>query len=267
VVISKSPPDFFKDKTMLTIADLQVRVGDEAILHGVTLSIMPGTVHAIMGPNGSGKSSLAYTILGHPKYQVVGGSLSFYDTHLVGMSPDARARLGIFLSFQHPLEIPGVSVMTFLKEAHHALTGQLVPMPEFRLCVQQVMERLQVDPAMMYRNLNDGFSGGERKQFEMVQLMLFKPKLAILDEIDSGLDIDALKRIAHGLHEVRRDNPTMSILLITHYQRILQYINPDEVHILCQGTIVQSGDYTLAHALEQRGYDVYRQKDATSANL
>jgi Fe-S cluster assembly ATP-binding protein len=245
---------------MLHINHLDVHIDEKKILHDIQLSIQPGSVHAIMGPNGSGKSSLAYTLIGHSLYSVAQGSIMLADQDITHLSPDKRARAGLFLSFQQPPAIPGVNVFTFLKEAHHAITGVALAVAEFRTRVEQCMAQLQINPALMHRNLNEGFSGGEKKQFEMLQLLLLQPKVAILDEIDSGLDIDALKAVAHGLQCARQENPQLVLILITHYQRILEYIIPDHVHILCDGRLVKSGDASLVTELERGGYHAYRQQ-------
>lgn len=247
---------------MVRINQLRVNVDEKQVLQDIQLHIEPGTVHALMGPNGSGKSSLAYTLIGHPNYTVIHGSIILADQDITHLSPDKRARAGLFLSFQQPPAIPGVNVLTFLKEAHHAVTGVAMAVAEFRALVEKRMSQLQINPALIYRNLHEGFSGGEKKQFEMLQLLLLQPKVAILDEIDSGLDIDALKAVAHGLQCARQENPQLSLILITHYQRILEYITPDYVHILCDGKLVKSGDATLVTELEMEGYRGYRQPHA-----
>jgi len=244
---------------MLYINQLDVKIDDKQVLHDIQLKIEPGSVRAIMGPNGSGKSSLAYTLIGHPMYAIVQGSISLAGQDITHISPDKRARAGLFLSFQQPPAIPGVNVFTFLKEAHYAITGVAMAIGEFRTLVEQRMAQLQINPALVHRNLNEGFSGGEKKQFEMLQLLLLQPKVAILDEIDSGLDIDALKAVAHGLHCARQENPQLILILITHYQRILDYIVPDYVHILCDGRLVKSGGASLVTELEAGGYHAYRQ--------
>ncbi len=247
---------------MLHINQLDVNIGEKKVLHDIQLSVEPGSVHAVMGPNGSGKSSLAYTLIGHPLYSVTQGSITLANQDITHISPDKRARTGLFLSFQQPPAIPGVNVFTFLKEAHHAITGVTMAITEFRALVEQRMGQLQINPALVHRNLNEGFSGGEKKQFEMLQLLLLQPKVAILDEIDSGLDIDALKAVAHGLQCARQENPHLILILITHYQRILEYIIPDHVHILCDGRLVKSGDASLVTELEAGGYHAYRQPHA-----
>lgn len=243
---------------MLHIKNLCVDVAEKHILRGINLSISPGTVHALMGPNGSGKSTLAYSLMGHPSYTIIDGSLYLYETDIGSLTPDKRARAGLFLSFQQPFSLPGVKAHTFLLEAYRAMTGLMISVPDFKTLLEEQMLRLSIDPAFAYRDVNDGFSGGEKKKFELLQLVLLKPKIAILDEIDSGLDIDALKVVAEGIAYARTQNPDISILLITHYQRILQYIAPDYVHIIDKGMVVASGNLDLVHALEQKGYDAYR---------
>ena len=248
---------------MFLIKNLSVSIDDQPIINDLNLQVAPGTIHAIMGPNGSGKSTLAYTLAGHPNYKIERGSIVFNNQNVTKLPPDKRAQAGLFLAFQHPCEIPGVTVSNFLKEAYAAITTTQISVEEFHQLLQKKMKLLNIDPSFAYRNLNDGFSGGEKKRLEMLQLLVLKPKLAILDEIDSGLDIDALKIVAQGLTQARRENPSMSVIIITHYQRILNYIKPDFVHILMNGNIVQSGDATLAHSLEQRGYQQFHGDQAT----
>jgi len=245
---------------MLRITDLSVSIHDQSILHHINLSIAPGSVHAIMGPNGSGKSTLAYALMGNPHYAVTSGSIQMDQIDITGFNASQRAQLGLFLSFQQPPAIPGVDVLTFLKESHYAVTKQPMDMPEFTELVLGYMQQLHIDESFIHRNLNDGFSGGQKKQFEMLQLLVLKPKMVILDEIDSGLDIDALQHVARGLRYAREQNPDISIMLITHYQRILHYIQPDMVHVLCDGVIVNSGGTHLVTELERKGYDGYRTK-------
>ena len=244
--------------TLLASNNLTVSINGTPILKDINLSIQRGTIHVIMGPNGSGKSTLAYTLMGHPNYTITNGSIVLGDEDITNLSPDKRAKRGLFLAFQQPQEIPGVSVITFLKEACHALKGTSFVTETFQAVVEQRTRQLQIDFTFLYRNLNDGFSGGEKKRFEMLQLLVLEPKLVVLDEIDSGLDIDALKIVAQGLTYAKKENPDLSILLITHYQRILDYITPDFVHVLCDGLLVASGGPELALSLEQKGYDDYR---------
>jgi len=240
------------------ISNLSVSIATQPILHGIDLELAPGSVHAIMGPNGSGKSTLAYALAGHPTYSLDEGAITIDGTDITNLRPDKRAQAGLFLAFQYPVAIPGVKVNTFLKEALFATTGKHMPIPEFNELLLNTMNQLQIDPAFAYRDLNDGFSGGEKKRLELLQMLILNPKIAVLDEIDSGLDIDALKIVAHGLELARAQNPQLRILLITHYQRILKYITPDFVHVLHDGRLVDSGDATLAHQLELKGYDGYR---------
>lgn len=242
---------------MISISNLCNTIHDTAILKGINLEIAPGSVHALMGPNGSGKSTLAYILMGHPAYEVTDGAISFNGTDITQLSPDKRAQLGIFLAFQQPLEIPGVTVTLFLKEAYQAVTGEHISPKDFQVILSARMEQLGIDPAFAYRNLNEGFSGGEKKRLEILQLLVLKPSFVVLDEIDSGLDVDALKIIAQGIKQAQRENPQLSILIITHYQRILDHIIPDFVHIMHDGVIVQSGDASLAHTVEQKGYDAF----------
>lgn len=241
------------------IANLSVSLPDRSVLQEINLTLNPGSLQVIMGPNGSGKSTLAYALAGHPHYKIDTGSITLNGLDITTLSPDARAKAGLFIAFQYPVTLPGVRVSTFLKEAHFACTGKLLAMPEFKALMMEAFERLQIDPSFADRNVNEGFSGGEKKRFELLQMLMLNPKVAILDEIDSGLDIDALKIVADGIAYARKQNPTMSILIITHYQRILQYITPDFVHVLCDGKLVASGDATLAQQLEFKGYDGYRQ--------
>lgn len=242
---------------MLKIENLQVTIatGQLQVIKEISLDMLPGSVHALMGKNGSGKSSLAYTLMGHPNY-IASGTVLLNGQNILNLSPDKRAKLGIFLAFQHPLELPGVTVFNFLKESYQAVTGALLSVSEFQKFLVAVMEQLNIDPSFANRSLNDGFSGGEKKRLELLQLLILKPKLAILDEIDSGLDISALKMVGTVLNKLKIDNPSMSLLIITHYQRILDYIHPDFVHIMEAGTIVQSGNAHLAKNIENKGYSV-----------
>lgn len=242
---------------MLEIEDLHVRVQDEGILKGLSLTVPAGEVHAIMGPNGAGKSTTSYTLAGRDGYTVTKGAIRFKGEDIVGLSPEERAAKGIFLAFQYPLEIPGVSTLTFLKTAVNAqarLRGQKeLDAVEFLRIVREMAKTLNVSEDMLKRPLNVGFSGGEKKRNEVLQMALLKPSLAVLDETDSGLDIDALKLVAEGVNSLRAAE--RSFLVITHYQRLLDYIVPDKVHILAGGRIVKSGDKTLALQLEEKGYD------------
>lgn len=243
---------------MLQINSLSVQIADKHVLHDINLTVMPGTVHALMGPNGSGKSSLAYSIMGHPSYVITNGSITMHNNNIQDLTPDKRARAGLFLSFQQPCILPGVKVHTFLLEIYRAVTGSLISIQEFKVMLETYMAQLSIDPSFAYRNMNDGFSGGEKKKSELLQLLLLKPSIAILDEIDSGLDIDALKVVTAAINQARACNPTMSVLIITHYQRMLNYITPDHVHVINNGRILTSGGPELVQALEHRGYHAYQ---------
>jgi len=241
---------------MLTIKNLHVRGGNREILRGVNLSINAGEVHAIMGPNGSGKSTLARVLAGHPEYEVTAGSVVYQGADLLAMDPETRAREGMFMAFQYPVEIPGVNNAYFLKAALNALRkhrGQEeLDAMEFMSLVRNRMQVLHIDETLLNRPVNEGFSGGEKKRNEIFQMAVLEPKLAILDETDSGLDIDALKVVAAGVNTMRR--PDNATLVVTHYQRLLNYIVPDFVHVLTDGRIVRSGGKELALELENRGY-------------
>jgi Fe-S cluster assembly ATP-binding protein len=244
----------------LEIRDLQVTVDTEAgakqILRGVDLTVRAGETHAIMGPNGSGKSTLAYSIAGHPKYTVTGGTVTLDGEDVLAMSVDERARAGLFLAMQYPVEVPGVSVSNFLRTAKTAIDGEA---PKLRTWVKDVntaLQQLDLDPTFGTRSVNEGFSGGEKKRHEIAQLELLNPKVAVLDETDSGLDIDALKVVAEGVNRFRRQEGK-GVLLITHYTRILRYIEPDYVHVFVAGRIAEQGGPELADALEAEGYDKY----------
>src|SRR5688572_14370135 len=245
----------------LEIRDLQVSVrlpeGDlKPILAGVTLTVRAGETHAIMGPNGSGKSTLAYSVARHPKYQVTGGAVLLDGEDVLAMSVDERARAGLFLAMQYPVEVPGVSVANFLRTAKTAIDGEAPKLRTWAGELRGAMQRLHMDPAFAQRNVNEGFSGGEKKRHEIVQLELLKPKVAILDETDSGLDIDALRVVSEGVNRVRETGET-GVLLITHYTRILRYIRPDFVHVFVGGRIVEEGGPELAASLEETGYERY----------
>jgi Fe-S cluster assembly ATP-binding protein len=240
---------------MLIIQNLSISVSQKNIVQDVNLAIKPGSVHALMGPNGSGKSTLAYTLMGYPTYEVAQGSLMLEGVSLNELSIDKRAKAGIFLAFQQPLEIPGVTVFNFLREAYHALGNPLLSISGFQELVYAKMALLQMDVAFAQRPVNAGFSGGEKKRLELLQLLVLKPKIAILDEIDSGLDVDALKIVAQGLQKAREDNPNLALLMITHYPRLFNYIKPDFVHVLSKGRLIKSGEAELAFAIEQRGYN------------
>ncbi|MQA06451.1 MAG: Fe-S cluster assembly ATPase SufC [Streptosporangiales bacterium] len=240
----------------LEIRDLHVSVEDEEILKGVNLTVRAGETHAIMGPNGSGKSTLAYSIAGHPKYTVTSGEVLLDGEDVLAMSVDERARAGLFLAMQYPVEVPGVSVSNFLRSSATALRGEA---PKLRTWVKEMrgaMEQLKFDPAFAERNVNEGFSGGEKKRHEIVQLELMQPKLAVLDETDSGLDIDALKVVSEGVNRYTA-NGDKGVMLITHYTRILRYIKPTYVHVFVGGKIVEEGGSELADQLEAEGYEKY----------
>jgi Fe-S cluster assembly ATP-binding protein len=245
----------------LEIRDLQVSVklpdGElKPILSGVNLTVRAGETHAIMGPNGSGKSTLAYSIAGHPRYQITGGSVLLDGEDVLAMTVDERARAGLFLAMQYPVEVPGVSVANFLRTAKTAIDGEAPKLRTWAGDLRGAMERLQMDPAFAQRNVNEGFSGGEKKRHEIVQLELLKPRIAILDETDSGLDIDALRVVSEGVNRVRATGQT-GLLLITHYTRVLRYIEPDYVHVFVGGRIVEEGGPELAEKLEAEGYERY----------
>ena len=242
----------------LVIKDLHVTVDDNLILKGVDLTVKQGETHALMGPNGSGKSTLAYSLMGHPQYEVEQGEVWFKGENVLDMAPDERSRLGLFLAFQYPVTIPGVSVANFLRSALNARRhtnngGDPITIPEFRKLMMEKLKLLEIDPKFAGRYLNEGFSGGEKKRAEVLQMAVLQPEIAIMDETDSGLDIDALKTVSEGVNTLV--GPGMGVLLITHYQRILQYIRPDHVHIMFDGQIVMNGGPDLASELEEKGYD------------
>jgi Fe-S cluster assembly ATP-binding protein len=241
---------------LLVIDDLRAAVGGAEILKGVTLTIRRGEIHALMGPNGSGKSTLANVLMGHPAYTVTGGRVMFLGEDITGWTPDQRGRAGIFLAFQYPEEIPGVSVVNFLRSALSNRTGTDYTVLELRLKVMDTMKELGMDSSFADRYLNEGFSGGERKRNEVLQMAVLQPELAVLDETDSGLDIDALRTVAEGVSKVA--SPEKGFLIITHYQRMLDYITPDVVHVFVDGRIAQTGDASLANRIEEDGYDAFR---------
>jgi len=231
---------------------------EQLILHDISITIEPGSIHALMGPNGGGKSTFAAALMGHPLYGIKHGSIIYNGEDITDEPAHLRAKKGMFLSFQHPYAIAGVSVATLLKEAHQAITGQAMEVAAFREQLYAAMDALKIPHSFADRALNEGCSGGERKRLEMLQLMILKPSFVILDEIDSGLDIDALQLVCEALVTVRAHNPAMSILMITHYNRIMQYIKPDAVHILTDGRIIKSGDHTLVDTIEEHGYEGVR---------
>jgi len=248
----------------LVIKNLHVSVGGKEILKGINLTVKQGEIHAIMGPNGTGKSTLAYTLMGHPLYEVTEGEVWFKEKDILKLQADARSHMGLFLAFQYPVAIPGVSVASFLRTAlnahRHAENPESkgIPIPEFHKMLKDKISLLKMDPNFAGRYLNDGFSGGEKKRTEILQMVILKPEIAILDETDSGLDIDALHIVADGINALA--GPDLGILIITHYQRLLNYIKPHFVHIMLNGRIVESGGPDLALNLEQHGYDWVREK-------
>jgi Fe-S cluster assembly ATP-binding protein len=251
-VVASRPP-------LLEIDDLHVSVESTELLRGVTLAVPAGEVHALMGPNGSGKSTLAGTLLGNPGYRVTRGRIVFAGEDITGVPAEQRAARGLFLGFQHPQEIPGVSVLNFLRQAVAARKGiEDLSVLEVRVALMEWSKRLGMDDAFMERYLNEGFSGGEKKRNEILQMALLEPVFAVLDETDSGLDIDALRDVAAGIGEVRKERPDLGILLITHYRRILEHLTPDRVHILLGGRVVASGAVELADRLEREGFDAFR---------
>lgn len=241
---------------LLVIDDLHASVDDTEILKGVDLTIERGQTHAIMGPNGSGKSTLAYVLMGHPGYEITGGTITYKGEDITEAAPEERAQAGMFLGFQYPEEIPGVSVVNFLRTALSNKTDTDYTVLELRLKVSEAMADLGMDPSFADRYLNEGFSGGERKRNEILQMAILEPEFAVLDETDSGLDIDALKIVAEGVERLRTDE--RGFLIITHYQRMLDYITPDAVHVFVDGAIVESGGPDLADRIEDSGYDAYR---------
>jgi Fe-S cluster assembly ATP-binding protein len=243
---------------LLQIENLHVEADGAQILRGVDLTVGGGEVHALMGPNGAGKSTLAATLLGHPSYLVTEGSVRFRGEDVTHWATDARGKAGMFLAFQYPESIEGVSVVQFLRQAIGARRGEDVSVLEVRLSMTEWMERLGMDPSFGERHLNQGFSGGEKKRNEVLQMAMLEPALAVLDETDSGLDIDALGVVARGVRTVREQHPELGVLVVTHYQRLLQDLVPDQVHLLVDGRIVQSGGPELADRIEQAGYDEWR---------
>ncbi len=246
------------------VRNLHVNVNGREILKGVDLIVRRGEVHALMGPNGTGKSTLAYSLMGHPNYEITEGEVWFKGKNIIDMAPDERSRMGIFLAFQYPVAIPGVSVANFLRSAINARRkaenseDKGVSVPEFRKILKERMDLLRMDYSFAGRYLNDGFSGGEKKRAEILQMAVLRPEIAILDETDSGLDIDALRIVSEGVNALR--GPELGVLVITHYQRILNYIKPDHVHVMLGGRIVESGGSELALHLEEHGYDWVREK-------
>ncbi len=250
------------DAPLFELEDLHVRVADDPaapeILKGVNLCIGAGEVHALMGPNGSGKSTLASTLLANPEYEVTGGSIRYRGDDITSWSTDVRGKAGMFLAFQYPQAIPGVSVLNFLRQALSGRKGIELSVLELRLSIMEWMERLDMDPAFLDRHLNEGFSGGEKKRNEILQMAILEPDFAVLDETDSGLDIDALKVVAKGVHEVRQQRSELGVLAITHYQRLLDHLRPDHVHVLIDGAIVASGGPELSEQLSAEGYEAFK---------
>lgn len=240
----------------LEIKGLTVEVEGKEILHGLDLVVPKGETHALMGPNGSGKSTMAYAIAGHPAYDITGGTVLLKGEDITEMAPDDRAKLGLFLAMQYPTEIPGVSLTNFLRTSLNAVRGEDMPVRQFMTELREQFELLNMDQDFMQRNVNEGFSGGEKKRFEILQMAMLRPEIAVLDETDSGLDIDALKIVSEGVNHLR--GPEMGVLIITHYTRILNYVTPDHVHVMFNGRIVESGGPELADRLEAEGYDEVR---------
>jgi Fe-S cluster assembly ATP-binding protein len=265
-VAEQTPPPPFppaSEHPALAIDDLHVAVDDREILRGVSLEVRPGRLHALMGPNGSGKSTLANTLLGNPAYRVTAGRILLAGTDITHAPIEERAALGLFLGFQHPEEIPGVSVLNFLRQAiAHRKGIDDYSVLEVRMQLIAWTKRLGMDSRFQERYLNEGFSGGEKKRNEMLQMALLEPVMAVLDETDSGLDIDALRQVSNGIEEIRSERTELGLLLITHYQRILDYLRPDVVHVLIDGRIVETGDAELAKAVEAHGFDAFRTEAA-----
>ena len=254
---------------LLKISNLRAVVAEDGteILKGVDLEMERGRIHAVMGPNGSGKSTLAKVLSGHPAYEVTEGEVVFKGENLLEKEPDERARAGVFLAFQYPLEIPGVSIANFLRTAVQSKLGEGEELDifDFQEKLLERMELLEVDRSFAERSVNEGFSGGEKKRNEILQMAMLEPALAVMDETDSGLDIDALKVVAAGVNQLKQEQPEMAVLLITHYQRLLNYIRPDVVHVMAGGRIVETGGPALAERLEERGYEMWRDEPAPMA--
>jgi len=256
------------DANNLVIRNLHVAVDGTEILKGIDLTIEQGKIHAVMGPNGSGKSTLAYALAGHPRYEVTDGEVWYKGQDVLDLEPNDRSKLGLFLAFQYPVAVAGVTVANFLRaalNAHRAQEGRdvketAIPMAEYRKLIKQRMDMLEMAPDFARRYLNEGFSGGEKKRLEILQMAMLQPAMAIMDETDSGLDIDALKIVSSGVNQIKTENPSMGVLVITHYQRLLDYIKPDVVHVLMEGRIVREGGPELALELEDTGYDTIRKE-------
>lgn len=247
-----------KNLPLFEIENLHVEIEGKKIISGLNLSVPHGEVHALMGRNGSGKTTLSHVIMGNPQYKVTQGDIRLKGESILSLSPDERAKKRIFLAFQYPTAIPGVTVANFLRSSIRAVRGDEVPPKEVRKTIRQELEKLEIPESFMTRFLNEGFSGGEKKRLETLQLRLLNPEFAILDETDSGLDVDALKKVAERIESIR--SPERSILLITHYQKMLDYIQPDQVHILMNGQIIESGDASLALKIEKQGFDWIQQE-------
>ncbi|WFA08061.1 Fe-S cluster assembly ATPase SufC [Tissierella sp. Yu-01] len=246
------------NKKLLSVQDLRVNIEDKEILKGLDLDIGPGEIHIIMGPNGGGKSTLAYTLMGHPKYEITKGEIKLEDEVINDLSPDKKAKKGIFLSFQYPEEIPGVTVEEFLRTAKTSISGEQQRIIPFKKLLKEKMELLEMKEEYASRYLNLGFSGGEKKKNEILQMSILEPKLAILDETDSGLDVDAIRIVAEGVKRLHNENN--SVLVITHYNKLLDYLDPDYVHILLDGKIVKTGGIELAKEIDEKGYENIKQK-------
>jgi Fe-S cluster assembly ATP-binding protein len=240
----------------LEIKGLTVEVEGKQILKGLDLAVAKGETHALMGPNGSGKSTLAYAIMGHPSYTITGGQVLLKGTDITELAPEDRAKAGLFLAMQYPTEIPGVSLTNFLRTAVNAVSAEDVPVRQFMTQLREDMKALEMDEKFLSRSVNEGFSGGEKKRFEILQMAMLKPEIAVLDETDSGLDVDALRIVSEGVNRMR--GPNIGVLIITHYTRILNYITPDKVHVMVDGRVVQSGGPELAEQLEAKGYEHLR---------
>lgn len=249
----------------LVIEDLHVSVEDKEILKGINLKIGKGEVHALMGPNGSGKSTLSSTIMGHPKYKITKGAIYFNEQNIVDMTPDQKAKAGIFLAFQYPISIPGVRVFNFLKSMMSSVQGREIPVSEFRAVLKEKTKLLEFKQSFIKRYLNEGFSGGEKKRHEILQMALFQPKLALLDETDSGLDVTALKTVCEGINKII--NPEMSTIIITHYKRMLEYVKPQYVHIIMNGKIVKSGGEELVEIIDSQGYNWLKEPELATADV
>jgi Fe-S cluster assembly ATP-binding protein len=243
---------------MLQISNLSVSVSEKQVLNGLSLTLEPGSIHALMGPNGSGKSTLAAALMGHPAYAVSGGTVTWRSVDITHMAPHERAQAGIFLAVQYPPAIPGVRIKQFLLQACRAVQKEKFCPKKFESEFDEACQLLSLAPAVCSRGLNDGFSGGEKKKLELLQMLMLKPSLIILDEIDSGLDIDAIRMVGAVIAKIKKERPEVALLIITHYQRILDYITPDYVHVMQQGQIVQTGGALLVAELEMRGYDIHQ---------